>query len=934
MNLADVGPVIGIDFGTTGFRIAALVNGHATMLERADGSTTVPADVLIRADGSSSVGLAARREGPHGGAILIHAAKRVLGRTWADPVVAELKKELGGALVETAAGLPSFVIGDVTRSPEDICRLMFEDVRTMASAALRHDVTHAVLAVPADYGMIQRKALSEIAREAGLTIVRIVGEPTAAALHRGAGAENLTFAIYDLGGGTFDISIVDVGDGVYQVLASDGDPLLGGEDIDLRLQVHVLNSIGTRPEELTPPSSYRLRTAVERLKRELSTASRATLSIEGLLKIDGGEISISQVVERDAVQDICQDLVDRTLVICNRALARVEDDAREGLTVEDIDEVILVGGSTHLPFVAECVTRFFGKEAQSGNRREDSVALGCALYAGILAGRQKWPLLLDVSPRSYGIQVDDEPAFPMISKNVSFPTAARAMFASSGGGRGELRVRVYEGETELAATNPVFGEVVLEPNRDCDGRAQLSLTLLMDANGEIDLEVWDVRGGPPTRHRLQPSPDVVRGIATADGAFRPRPSGSTAPASRRPRRKVLAVATEWASGAGGLSTFNREFCLALSAAGHEVRCLVKSADTPDRQAAEEGGVMLIEAARTPGQSDESLLSRKPRMPDEWIPDLVIGHGRVTGPAAAALVEDFYKQAERMHLFHMAPDEIEWFKEEREDDAGERAEERTRIERQLGADARYAVAVGPRLHDYYLADFTATTTTPIRLDPGFDSRGTTPIDPPGGGPHTVLLVGRAEDEKLKGLDIAARALGSVFRDWMGTEFRLLVRGAPAGESEALRNSLREWADATALKVVVRPYTTQSDDLSGDYRRASLVLMPSRAEGFGLVGLEAICAGVPTLVSSESGLAGLLRERLDPEECARVVVPVVDDVEADTAAWANAIERVLLDRPAAFATAARLQALLGATANWAAAVAALTDQMTRSGGRAPG
>jgi glycosyltransferase involved in cell wall biosynthesis len=348
-------------------------------------------------------------------------------------------------------------------------------------------------------------------------------------------------------------------------------------------------------------------------------------------------------------------------------------------------------------------------------------------------------------------------------------------------------------------------------------------------------------------------------------------------------------------------------------------------DTPDRQAAEEGGVMLIEAARAPGQAEASLLSRKPQMPDDWLPDLVIGHGRITGPDAAALVSDHYYHAERMHLFHMAPDEIEWFKEGRENDAGERAEERTRIERQLGAGARYAVAVGPRLYNRYLADFTGNGRPPLRLDPGFDSKGTTPIGLPGGEPHSVLLVGRAEDDTLKGLDIAAAALGTVFRRWRGTEFEMLVRGAPAGESEELRRRLRKWAKAPAMKSIVRPYTSLADDLAGDYRRASLVLMPSRAEGFGLVGSEAICAGVPVLVSSESGLAGLLRERLDQEEYLRIVVPVTDNVKADVVAWANAIERVLLNRAGAFATAAKLQATLAESANWATSIDKLTAQM---------
>jgi glycosyltransferase involved in cell wall biosynthesis len=389
----------------------------------------------------------------------------------------------------------------------------------------------------------------------------------------------------------------------------------------------------------------------------------------------------------------------------------------------------------------------------------------------------------------------------------------------------------------------------------------------------------------------------------------------------------LALGTEWQSGQGGLSTFNRQLCCALAAAGVRVVCLVVQAAHEDIQEAAAQGVTLVTATATPGRPAHEALTRRPALPDGFAPDFIIGHGRVTGPAAKVLAEDHFPDAKRLHIVHMAPDEIEWYKLDREDDAGARAEERTQVELDLGRTAARVIGVGPRLYNRYLRDLSAyDTPAPIRLDPGFDTPDADPRTPPPGEPWSILMLGRLEDYRLKGLDIAAGALGLVAdrRSAGSSPLELLVRGAPPGTSASLLDKIREWA-GPSLRVVVRPYTSDADTLDADLRRASVLLMPSRSEGFGLVGLEAIVAGTPALISSESGLGQLLQGTLETEQANRFVVLASGDDAQDIETWSRAIEGVLRDRDAAFRRAAEVRTLLGRRKTWAAAMASLMAEM---------
>ncbi|MGN9911735.1 glycosyltransferase [Phytohabitans sp. LJ34] len=391
---------------------------------------------------------------------------------------------------------------------------------------------------------------------------------------------------------------------------------------------------------------------------------------------------------------------------------------------------------------------------------------------------------------------------------------------------------------------------------------------------------------------------------------------------------VLAVATEWRSVHGGLSTFNRQLCTALAQAGARVFCTAPKASETERQEAADANVTLVRPLKMHGGSVSDILSRRPELPPGAEPDIIIGHGRVTGRAAENL-RDHFPDARRVHFIHMAPDEIEWLKTDRKDDTAVRAEERTREEWNLGRDAHRVVAVGPRLYDRYVRDFSALGVTSVsRMDPGFDVADVAVArTPPPGGPWSILLFGRAEDAILKGLDIAARAvaLAAADRGPRAEKLELKVRGAPDNTSAELVEKLVAWANnPLARRPIVRSYSTDHEDLGIDLRAASLVLVPSRAEGFGLVGVEAIQAGTPALISEESGLGKLLEETLDEEARARVVVPVTGNLETDATAWSKAIAGVLRDREAAFADAARLRTRLAQAHTWSAAAIQLLDE----------
>ena len=382
--------------------------------------------------------------------------------------------------------------------------------------------------------------------------------------------------------------------------------------------------------------------------------------------------------------------------------------------------------------------------------------------------------------------------------------------------------------------------------------------------------------------------------------------------------RILSVATEWSSGRGGLSTFNRQLCIALARVGADVVCVVLEAAVEEIAAAARHGVRLVVAVRGPGLTEEQRIVGKPAALEGFEPDILIGHGRITGPAAGALQAAHFKTTRRVHFVHMAPDEIEPYKLNRTDQASMRAQDRTEIEVDLARTAARVVAVGPRLHGRLLTYFSGYigTPRPLQFDPGFDLVDGTMRTPPEGDPWHILLLGRAEDVHLKGLDTAAAAVAKAARGRaVGLpRLELVVRGAQLHEMDNLRTDLVRKFGTDRVGIVIRAFTVDDQKLQADMRSASLVLMPSRAEGFGLVGVEAIVAGTPVLVSAESGLGEFLRKHLSVEQASRVVVEMSGDDRELRDRWAGAIERMLADREASFRRAEEIRKTLAEKKTW--------------------
>ncbi|MFD1660588.1 CATRA conflict system CASPASE/TPR repeat-associated protein [Streptomyces caeni] len=411
--------------------------------------------------------------------------------------------------------------------------------------------------------------------------------------------------------------------------------------------------------------------------------------------------------------------------------------------------------------------------------------------------------------------------------------------------------------------------------------------------------------------------------------------GDPLPSPRRePGRpvRVLVVADEWFPARGGLSAFNSKLSVALARQKADVRVMVETSTPQERADAAGGGVRLIDVAQ-PGLTRQAALSVPPAFADGFVPDLVLGHGRVTGPAAKVLVERYFKNAGRLHFLHVEPDQAEAHKPHAEGDLAQRAEDRTDLELRLCRGALHPMPVGPRLEralwPHLRTPEYQDLAAPVRIDPGFD--GETQATPPRPGEiPQILLLGRLEDADLKGLDIAARAVGKAASKAAGPgSWHLLVRGVPDDESEALAAQVEKWVGNSAVDVIPRRYSADPRRIKNDLARASLVLMPSRAEAFGLAGAEAIASGVPVLVSGRSGLGMLLRAQQSPV-AARAVVDVEatrGSRKADIQTWAQSIHAVVRSPEAAFRDAAELRKAMAARYTWAAAAATVLDCVRR-------
>ncbi|MEU5110730.1 CATRA conflict system CASPASE/TPR repeat-associated protein [Streptomyces longwoodensis] len=399
--------------------------------------------------------------------------------------------------------------------------------------------------------------------------------------------------------------------------------------------------------------------------------------------------------------------------------------------------------------------------------------------------------------------------------------------------------------------------------------------------------------------------------------------------------RVLAVADEWFPAHGGLSAFNSRLCAALARQRADVRVTVLASTPEERADAARHGVRLIDVAQ-PGLTGDAALSVPPPLTDGFVPDLVIGHGKVTGAAAKMLVERHFRNAGRLHFLHVEPDQAEAHKPHAKGDMAARAEERTDLELRLCRDALHPMPVGPRLEralrPHLRSPWYQGLAEPVRIDPGFDDG--TPVTPPGPGEiPEILFLGRMEDADLKGLDIAARAVGKALGKAARPEtWHLLVRGVPDGESEALAAKVEKWIDTSGVSVIPRRYAADPERIKNDLARASLVLMPSRAEAFGLAGAEAIACGVPVLVSGRSGLGMLLRDQRS-DVADRSVVDVAGSRhhrKDDIRTWTRAIHAVMRNPGAAFRDAAELRELMAGRYTWDEAAARVLRCARSEGG----
>ncbi|MGE0536183.1 MAG: glycosyltransferase [Pirellulales bacterium] len=392
-------------------------------------------------------------------------------------------------------------------------------------------------------------------------------------------------------------------------------------------------------------------------------------------------------------------------------------------------------------------------------------------------------------------------------------------------------------------------------------------------------------------------------------------------AQGRGRHDILVIATEWSSRHGGLSTFNREICKALAKAGHTVACYIPKADSAENEDAKAANVTLCTPPEE-AQITYASLYRRPSLPTGFAPTVVVGHGRITGQFARAQVTDNFPQAQRVHFLHMVPDEIEWYKDNA--DASQIAEDRLREEKSLCYDA-IPVGVGPRITREFATHLHGAKIAVHQFDPGLDSSSGNDDVPPG---IRCLVLGRAEDLKLKGLDIAARAVSKLPHPTPNpfpSAPILCIRGAQPGTGAELQKNLQQYA-VKRIDIRVFEYSSNESHIADDIQSASVVMMPSRAEGFGLVAIEAIAAGRPVLVSDRSGCADLLQSAC-PGYVPHFVVPTNDDLDLDGEAWGNALERVLRDRETAFRMARDLRDRINAVSSWDSSVAQLLSKMVR-------